>query len=51
MTGTVSEVRTGLYIGGAHEDAAETFAVHDPPTPRSSSATRQRRPREQAQGP
>ena len=33
MTGTVSEVRTGLYIGGAHEDADETFAVHDPADP------------------
>ena len=28
-----SEIRTGLYIGGAHEDAAETFAVHDPADP------------------
>ncbi len=35
MTGIVSEseVRTGLYIGGAQEDAAETFAVHDPADP------------------
>lgn len=35
MTETLSgpEIRTGLYIGGAHQDAAETFAVHDPADP------------------
>jgi acyl-CoA reductase-like NAD-dependent aldehyde dehydrogenase len=35
MTETLSgpEIRTGLYIGGAHQDAAETFAVRDPADP------------------
>jgi acyl-CoA reductase-like NAD-dependent aldehyde dehydrogenase len=28
-----SEIQTGLYIAGAHEDAAESFAVHDPADP------------------
>ena len=35
MTETVSgsEIRTGLYIAGAQEEAAESFAVHDPADP------------------
>jgi acyl-CoA reductase-like NAD-dependent aldehyde dehydrogenase len=35
VTETVSgsEIRTGLYIAGAQEDAAESFAVHDPADP------------------
>jgi acyl-CoA reductase-like NAD-dependent aldehyde dehydrogenase len=35
MTETLSgpEIRTGLYIGGAHQDATETFPVRDPADP------------------
>ena len=32
-TATGAEIRTGLYIDGAHQDAAESFAVHDPADP------------------
>jgi acyl-CoA reductase-like NAD-dependent aldehyde dehydrogenase len=37
MTETLSgsEIRTGLYIAGEHQDAAETLAVHDPADPQS----------------
>src|SRR3954469_22530472 len=35
MTETLPEIHTGLFIAGARQEAADSFAVHDPADPAS----------------
>ena len=35
MTETMPEINTGLFIAGARQDAADSFAVHDPADPQT----------------